>query len=90
VLIRIVPDSSPARKRLAHRRESFLLHSHPVLSCLVRSILATVCRFDHASAAGLEDGLQFIREGSGTAFDPVVVAEVIHRFREPWQSRLAA
>jgi len=53
-------------------------------------ILATVCRFDHASAAGLEDGLRFIREGSGTAFDPVVVAEVIHLFREPWQSRVAA
>gem|GEM_PF-6578474 len=53
-------------------------------------LLAAVCAFDHASAGGLEAGLQAIRDGSGSAFDPVVAAEILHLFRQPWQQRLAA
>jgi HD-GYP domain-containing protein (c-di-GMP phosphodiesterase class II) len=53
-------------------------------------VLAAVCAFDHASAAGLEPGLDVVRTASGTAFDPVVVAELIHLFRQPWQQRQAA
>lgn len=53
-------------------------------------ILAVVCAFDRASAAGLEPGLAFVRGGSGAAFDPVVAAELIHLFREPWQLKQAA
>ncbi|MCC6959483.1 MAG: hypothetical protein IT301_06515 [Dehalococcoidia bacterium] len=53
-------------------------------------ILATACAFDHASAGGLEQGLAVIREGSGTAFDPVVAGELLELFREPWQLRVAA
>ena len=53
-------------------------------------MLAAVCRFDHASAEGLEAGLEFIRTGSGSAFDPVVVAEIVHLFKQPWQQQVAA
>ncbi|MBK7725416.1 MAG: hypothetical protein IPI33_09330 [Dehalococcoidia bacterium] len=53
-------------------------------------VTATVCAFDHASAAGLAAGLDAIRAGSGEAFDPVVAAELIHLFREPWQLQVAA
>lgn len=53
-------------------------------------ILAVACAFDRASARGLEPGLAAIREGSGTAFDPVVAAELLHLFKEPWQLRQAA
>lgn len=53
-------------------------------------ILATACAFDHASKRGLDAGLAAIREGSGSAFDPVVAAELLHLFREPWQLRQAA
>ncbi len=53
-------------------------------------ILATACQFDHASGSGLEAGLQMVRKESGTGFDPVVAAELIHLFREPWQRQVAA
>lgn len=53
-------------------------------------VLATACAFDLASSGGLEAGLTTIREGSGSAFDPVVAAELLHLFREPWQLRQAA
>lgn len=53
-------------------------------------ILATACAFDLASRTGLEDGLAAIREGSGSVYDPVVAAELLHLFREPWQLRQAA
>ncbi len=53
-------------------------------------ILAVACAFDRASGRGLEPGLAAIREGSGSAFDPVVAAELLHLFREPWQLRQAA
>ena len=53
-------------------------------------ILAAICAVDHASGESLEQGLETLRQGSGTAFDPVVVSEVIHLFREPWQSKVAA
>ncbi len=53
-------------------------------------ILAVACAFDRASVKGLEAGLTAIREGSGSAFDPVVAAELLHLFREPWQLRQAA
>lgn len=53
-------------------------------------ILAVACAFDHASTKGLDPGLAAIREGSGTAFDPVVAAELLHLFRQPWQLRQAA
>ncbi|MEO8541095.1 MAG: HD domain-containing phosphohydrolase [bacterium] len=53
-------------------------------------ILATACAFDQASASGLEPGLAAIREGSGSIFDPVVAAELLHLFKEPWQLRQAA
>ena len=53
-------------------------------------IVAAVCAFDHASVAGKEVGLEAVRDGSATAFDPVVVAELAHLFRQPWQQRVAA
>lgn len=53
-------------------------------------ILAAACRFDHASASGLEPGLMLVRQESGLALDPVVAAELIHLFREPWQRQVAA
>lgn len=53
-------------------------------------ILAAICAFDHASGEGLERGLEALRQGSGSAFDPVVVSEVLYLFREPWQSKVAA
>ncbi len=53
-------------------------------------VVAAVCAFDHASVAGLEPGLDVVRAGSATLFDPVVVAELIHLFRQPWQQRQAA
>lgn len=53
-------------------------------------VVATVCAFDHASIAGLEAGLNAVRAGTGTAFDPVVAAELIHLFRQPWQLQVAA
>jgi hypothetical protein len=53
-------------------------------------ILAAACAFDHASMADLESGLELVRRESGSAFDPVVAAELIHLFREPWQRRVAA
>ena len=53
-------------------------------------ILAVVCRFDHESNLGLEPGLGALRAASGTAFDPVVVSELVHLFREPWPLRPAA
>ena len=59
-------------------------------SSLGGRILAAVCRFDHASSNGLEAGLDVLREGNGTAFDPVVVAEIIHLFKQPWQQQIAA
>ncbi|MBK9344669.1 MAG: hypothetical protein IPN07_16905 [Dehalococcoidia bacterium] len=63
--------------------------SREAISALGR-VTATVCAFDHASAAGLAAGLDAIRAGSGEAFDPVVAAELIHLFREPWQLQVAA
>jgi HD-GYP domain-containing protein (c-di-GMP phosphodiesterase class II) len=53
-------------------------------------LLTTVCAFDHAAAAGLDVGLQAVRDGSGSVFDPVVATELLHLFRQPWQQRLAA
>ncbi len=53
-------------------------------------ILGTACAFDRAAALGLDAGLRTVREGTGTMFDPVVAAELLHLFREPWQSRQAA
>ena len=53
-------------------------------------VLGAACAFDLASSAGLEAGLRAIREGSGSAFDPVVAAELLHLFREPWQLRQVA
>ncbi len=53
-------------------------------------ILATACAFDIASGNGLEAGLAVMRADSGSRFDPVVAAELIHLFREPWQLRQAA
>ncbi|MGE0601286.1 MAG: HD-GYP domain-containing protein [Dehalococcoidia bacterium] len=53
-------------------------------------ILAAACQFDHESSAGLEAALNKVRRESGTAFDPVVAAELIHLFREPWQKQVAA
>ena len=53
-------------------------------------ILATACHFDHASSSGLEPALTLIRSENGHALDPVVAAELIHLFREPWQRQVAA
>lgn len=53
-------------------------------------VVAAACAFDHASLAGLEAGLEVIRQGSGSAYDPVVAAEILHLFRQPWQQRVAA
>ena len=53
-------------------------------------VLATACAFDLASARGLQAGLDAVRQGSGSAFDPVVAAELLYLFREPWQMRQAA
>ena len=53
-------------------------------------ILAAACQFDHASLTGLEAGLKMVRKESGSAFDPVVAAELVHLFREPWQRQVAA
>jgi len=53
-------------------------------------ILAAACAFDVAAAGGLERGLEVIRGGSGTAFDPVVAGELLELFRQPWQLRVAA
>ncbi|MGE3072980.1 MAG: HD-GYP domain-containing protein [Dehalococcoidia bacterium] len=53
-------------------------------------ILATACQFDHAAKAGLDAGLSKVRNESGSALDPVVAAELVHLFREPWQKQVAA
>lgn len=59
-------------------------------STLAGRILATACAFDSASSRGLELGLAAIREGSGSKFDPVVAAELLYLFTEPWQLRQVA
>lgn len=53
-------------------------------------VVASVCAFDHASKEGLKAGIDAVRAGSGSAFDPVVAAELIHLFRESWETRMAA
>lgn len=53
-------------------------------------ILAAACAFDHASTTNLEAGIERVRAQSGKSFDPVVVSELIHLFREPWQRQVAA
>ena len=60
---------------------------------LIASLLILYPRSTHFGAllaAGLAAGLDAIRAGSGEAFDPVVAAELIHLFREPWQLQVAA
>jgi HD-GYP domain-containing protein (c-di-GMP phosphodiesterase class II) len=57
---------------------------------LAGRVLAAACTFDWHSAQGLEAGLQAIREGTGSAFDPVVASEVIHLFRSQLPQRRAA
>ena len=59
-------------------------------STLAGRILATACAFDRASTRDLQSGLVVIREGSGSQFDPVVVAELLYLFTEPWQLRQVA
>ena len=59
-------------------------------TCLGARVLGAVCAFDRASASGLEGGLAALRAGSATEFDPVVVGELLHLFRQPWQVRQAA
>jgi response regulator RpfG family c-di-GMP phosphodiesterase len=44
-------------------------------------LLAAIEAFDRTSVAGLEPAIAEIRSGSGSAFDPVVAAEIIHLFR---------
>lgn len=53
-------------------------------------IIAAACLFDHASIRGLEEGLEAVRAASGSALDPVVAAELLHLFKQPWQLRIAA
>jgi hypothetical protein len=53
-------------------------------------IIAAACAFDAASTESLEKGIAALREGSASAFDPVVVGELIHLFREPWPLEKAA
>lgn len=53
-------------------------------------MLAAACPFDIACAGGLERGLRVLREGSGSAYDPLVVAELTHLFRKPWPLDQAA
>ena len=59
-------------------------------SCIGARVLAAVCAFDRASAAGLEEGLGLMRAGSASEFDPVVVGELLHLFRQPWPLQQAA
>ncbi len=59
-------------------------------SSLGGRVLAATCAFDRASSDGLEYGLEVIRNGSGDRFDPVVVGELQHLFREPFQPRKVA
>ena len=44
-------------------------------------VLAAVDCFEHAGQGGPDQALSAMREGSGTAFDPVVAAELVHFFR---------
>ena len=53
-------------------------------------VIAATCAFDRASTTSLESALETLRAGTGTLFDPVIVAELLHLFRETWQSRQAA
>jgi hypothetical protein len=45
-------------------------------------IIAVADAFDCASEGGLAAARAAIREGSGTAFDPVVVSELLHLYRD--------
>jgi hypothetical protein len=45
-------------------------------------VIAVADAFDRASEAGLAAARREIREGSGTRYDPVVVSELLHIFRE--------
>lgn len=49
---------------------------------LASRIIAVAEAFDRASADGLASARAAIREGSGSAFDPVVVSELLHLYRE--------
>ena len=56
---------------------------------LAARIIAVADAFDRASEDGLATARAAIRDGSGTAYDPVVVSELLHLYRE-WPATVTA
>lgn len=85
-VLRRVPGCQPAAAAIAAAGERWdgagpLGLSGEAVPIAAR-IIAVADAFDRASENGLAPARAVIRQGSGTAYDPVVVSELLHMFRE--------